>query len=416
MNAEVIAIGDELTSGQRLDTNSQWLSQRLGEIGVRVLFHTTVADDLDSNITAFRTAADRADIVISTGGLGPTADDLTRQAIAAALERELVLDEPSLVHIQSLFAQRKRKMPERNTVQAMFPAGSRPIPNPHGTAPGVDVEVPRADRSPSRIFALPGVPAEMREMWELTILPALADGAGDRQQVVRHRQIKCFGVGESDLEQMLPDLIRRGRHPSVGITVSRATITLRVTATAESEQACFDMMQPTIDTIHECLGNLVFGEGDDELQHATVRLLRQHHKTLATIEWGTGGLIANWLGEVSGSGEVYRGGTVVSSSAATVSALQLAPAVVEQHHPASRHIAREMAREVRQRFGADYGLSVSEFPPAEAEDSAEGQFFIGLATPRGVIVKSRTFAGHPDILRHRSAKQALNVLRLDLLE
>src|SRR5262245_50641969 len=156
MTAEVIAIGDELTSGQRLDTNSQWLAERLGELGVPVLFHTTVADDLAANVRVFKAAIDRADIVVASGGLGPTADDLTRDALAAATGTQLVLDEASLAHIRALFARRRnREMPPRNRVQAMFPEGSRPIPNPHGTAPGIAVAVPRPGRGPCHFFALP---------------------------------------------------------------------------------------------------------------------------------------------------------------------------------------------------------------------------------------------------------------------
>ena len=143
MRAEIISIGDELTSGQRLDTNSQWLSQRLGELGIPVVFHTTVADDLDANIEVFRTAIGRADIVVSTGGLGPTADDLTRDAIAAAAGVELVEDAAAMEHIKNLFARRKREMPERNKLQALFPRGSQVIPNPEGTAPGIDFTIPR---------------------------------------------------------------------------------------------------------------------------------------------------------------------------------------------------------------------------------------------------------------------------------
>ena len=189
---------------------------------------------------------------------GPTADDLTREALARLAGTDLVLDEASLAHIRALFARRKRPMPERNVVQAMFPRGSRPIPNPEGTAPGIHLEVPRPDGSPCHLFAVPGVPAEMQQMWEQSVVPALVSlGAG--QQVIRHRRIKCFGVGESDLEQMLPDLIRRGRTPLVGITVHDATITLRITATAPTESECLAQMEPTIATIRECLGTLIFG-------------------------------------------------------------------------------------------------------------------------------------------------------------
>ena len=298
MRAEIIAIGDELTSGQRLDTNSQWLSQRLGELGVPVAFHTTVGDDLEANVAAFRTAIDRADIVVATGGLGPTADDLTREAIAAAAGVELVQDEAALAHIRSLFARRGRAMPERNALQAQFPRGSRVVPNPHGTAPGIDLTVPRPCGPPCRVFALPGVPAEMFAMWDATVAPAIAASLPS-QRVIRHRRIKCFGVGESDLEAMLPDMIRRKREPLVGITVSGATITLRITASGPNETACLRAMEPTIAQIREMLGVLVFGEEDDELEHAVVRLLDGSEQTLAVAEWATDGLVSQWLAEAA---------------------------------------------------------------------------------------------------------------------
>ena len=283
MIAEVISIGDELTSGQRLDTNSQWISERLGEIGVRVMYHTTVADDLAANVRVFREAAERVDIVVATGGLGPTADDLTREVLAEVVGQPLELREAVLVSIRALFARRKREMPERNIVQAKFPRGARVVPNPHGTAPGVDLDVPRNSRPACRIIALPGVPAELFEMWRETVGPALARHVGAKR-VVRHQRIKCFGVGESDLEQMLPDLIRRGRDPSVGITVSEATITLRITALGDSDGDCRQRMAPTIATIHDHLGSLVFGQEDDELEHSVARQLAVRGQTVAVLD------------------------------------------------------------------------------------------------------------------------------------
>src|SRR5262245_47572484 len=185
MRAEIISIGDELTSGQRLDTNSQWLAERLLEIGVPVAFHTTVGDQLADNVLVFRQACERADIVVATGGLGPTADDLTRYAIAELAGVPLVQDDASLAHIQALFARRRREMPPANVVQAQFPLGSRPIFNPHGSAPGIDIAIPRAVGKPARIFALPGVPAEMDEMWRASVAPAIQDLLGARK-VIAH--------------------------------------------------------------------------------------------------------------------------------------------------------------------------------------------------------------------------------------
>jgi nicotinamide-nucleotide amidase len=408
MRAEIISIGDEMTSGQRLDTNSQWLSQRLGEIGVEVIAHATVADNFEANVEIFRQAVERADVIISTGGLGPTADDLTREVLARLLGVELQLDEHQLSHIRSLFERRKRPMPERNIVQAMFPIGSRPIDNPEGTAPGVDVEIPRRAEGTSRVFALPGVPAEMFEMWASSVRPALI-GMGAGQQVLVHRRIKCFGLGESELEQRLPDLIRRGRVPQVGITVSDATITLRITASGATETACDALIQPTVDTIHECLGTIVFGAEDDELEHAVLRLLADRRQTLATCEWGTMGTIARWLSEAPDSSS-YLGGEVVTNAAA---AGRIVRADVEPGESLSGSMVEALARGCRQRYQADYALVVGPFPSAADSASPEVQF--ALATADSVTVKLATLGGHPAIVRPRAAKQALNLLRLRLL-
>lgn len=424
MRAEIISIGDELTSGQRLDTNSQWLSERLGEIGIPVMFHTTVADDLEANVRVFREAADRADIVVATGGLGPTADDLTREALAKVLGVELVLDEGALAYIRDLFARRRRDMPERNVVQAMFPAGSRAIHNPHGTAPGIDLDVPRCGRTPARIVALPGVPAEMREMWEQSVSPALVQMCGPGR-VIRHRRIKCFGVGESDLEQMLPDLIRRGRDPSVGITVHDATITLRITAAGSSPEACLAAMEPTVATIHQCLSSLVFGGEDDELEHAVARLLRDQNKTLATVEVGTAGLLDNWLGDVPGAADWYAGGIVLPSTASVERFVQQGPhgAAHPKTMPAKEQaviesggkLAQALARACRQQFGADLALAVGPFPTFDPQAKEPEKFCVALATATAAPVRASPFAGHPAILKPRAAKMALNLVRLYLL-
>lgn len=404
MRAEILSIGDELTTGQRLDTNSQWLALRLGEYGVRVAFHTTVGDDLDDNVRVFRQAAERADIVVATGGLGPTADDLTREALAAVAGVELVEDAASLAHIRALFARRGRPMPERNAVQALFPRGSRVVPNPHGSAPGIDLDVPRPDGTASRIFALPGVPAEMREMWFGTVGPALERLCG---APVRHFQVRCFGVGESDLEQMLPDLIRRGRDPLVGITVSQATITLRITAAAESDAAFRTHIRPTLDVIHECLGPLVFGYGEDELQHAIVRRLRERGQTLSVAEWGTGGVVATWLTEADPTGDTFRGGAVLRSAAACA-ALGAEPGATAEPD------AAVLAAACRRHFGTDWSLVVGPFP--EPNTNPPGQVALAVCDAQQTRAKAVTFAGHPDILLARAGKQALDLLRLRLCE
>jgi nicotinamide-nucleotide amidase len=413
MIAEIISIGDELTSGQRLDTNSQWLSQRLGEIGIPVVYHTTVADDLEANVRVFRQAVERADVVVATGGLGPTADDLTREALAKMAGVELVFEPSAMEHIRGLFARRQREMPERNMVQAMFPAGSRVIHNPHGTAPGIDLDVPPPLGRPSRVLALPGVPAEMQEMWEGT-LAGLLSGLTGAARVIRHRRIKCFGVGESDLEQMLPDLIRRGRTPSVGITVSEATITLRITAAGTSAEECQAAMEPTVATIRQCLGSLVYGEEDDELEHAVIRLLTANGKTLATAECGTTGLVSQWLASVAGAG-CYLVGLTLPTLGMPARLLGATADRLVDHLPASREAASILATSCREQTDADYGLAISAFPAFDPHATEPERVFFAIATRQSVVIRSSPFAGHPAILKQRAAKQALNLLRLELL-
>jgi len=413
MRAEIIAIGDEISTGQRLDTNSRWLAERLTELGVDVMFHTTVGDDLPANVAVFRAAIERADVVVATGGLGPTADDLTRESLAAATKVELVQDEASLEQIRGLFARRGySSLPERNVVQAMFPHGSRPIANPHGTAPGIDMTIGRNGRGACRFFALPGVPAEMFAMWRDTVAPAILAAQSTRRVTV-HRRIKCFGVGESKLEAMLPDMIRRGREPRVGITVSDATITLRITASGPNEAACRALIAPTEAEIRSLLGVLVFGDEEDELQQAVVRLLKERGETVAVAEIATDGLLDHWLADADAESSRLLGGVVLHEPQ-SLSALM----DIRDSSPDSAAMAELMAQVIRERTGATYGLAVAALPAGARYDAGQelaGTLAIALANGENVRSKELPLSGHPAIIRSRAAKQALNLLRLAIL-
>jgi nicotinamide-nucleotide amidase len=408
MFAEVISIGDELTSGERLDTNSQWLSQRLGELGVRTIWHTTIADHLEANVEVFRIALQRADLIVCTGGLGPTADDLTRQALSLATDRPLVRDAAALEQIATLFAKRGRTMPERNAVQADFPQGSIVIPNPHGTAPGIDLTQVRSTGQSSRIFCLPGVPAEMKEMWSATVQPAIQQLVGPTQ-VIRHRVIKCFGAGESELEAMLPDLIRRGRDPQVGITVHQATITLRISAQAESADAAYAKMDSTVDVIYQTLGELVFGDESDELQHAVTKLLTNHQQSLCTVEIGTAGIISRWFGELETAKTVYRGGAMLHTTEKQPTWLD----TLADQQRTPQQIVAAIANKARSDWQTDWALVTGPvFMPADSEIP---RIVFALAGAERTLTIEQSFTGHPEILVPRAAKQALNMLRLKLL-
>ncbi len=407
MRAEVISIGDEMTTGQRLDTNSQWLSQRLTELGLEVAFHTTVGDELADNAAVFRAAFNRADVVVTTGGLGPTADDLTRDALAAATGTKLWRDASSLAQIERLFLARGREMPARNIVQADFPEGAVPIPNQHGTAPGIEMIVAREDRPPCIVFALPGVPVEMTEMWHSTVAPRIHQLRPDHG-VIRHRRIKCFGAGESQVEAMLPDLIRRGREPKVGITVSDATITLRITATGHNELACLCVIEPVETMIRESLGNLIFGEEEDELENVVMRLLIERGETLAIAEWATAGMLTRLLSDLDPDAHVLLRGAVIENLAQLNSLCELR----EDAGPDDAAVAVAMAEAIRLNARADWGLGVAAYPADPF--AATARICLAIASAAGTRQLRFGCASHPAILQTRTAKQTLNALRLEL--
>lgn len=400
MLAEVIAIGDELTSGQRLDTNSQWLSRELGLLGIPTGYHTTVCDTLEAGVEAFTAAARRTQVVLATGGLGPTADDLTRDVLAAVAGVDLVCCDASLAAIETRFARRGMEMPESNRRQALFPAGSRPVPNPDGTAPGIDLSLPAAAGwgrgLGCQIVALPGVPAEMRRMWRETVAPQLETAAGSRR-VLRHHRLKCFGAGESAIEAMLPGLIERGRDPTVGITAHEATITLRISAWAEDEAACQAKISGTERLIREALGRLVYGVEDDEVEDATLAALLTSAASLACVEAGTAGRVVSLLAQAaSRRGQpqtAFRGGLVVPELSAEPAALAAA------------------AAEAADRQGAAIGLAVGPVRPAGQRQAVD------LAIARsGEQQLVEHLLGGGEIALARAAKTALDTVRLLLTD
>ena len=424
LTAEVISIGDEMTSGARLDTNSQWLSRRIGELGIEVIFHTTVGDALADNVEALRIASHRADMVVVTGGLGPTRDDLTREALGRLIDHPLEFREESFRHIESMFASRGREMPQRNRVQAMFPHGSTEILNPQGTAPGIDLIVQRAQQPASRIFCLPGVPAEMKRMFDESVAPRILQQTG-REKSIRHVVMKFFGTGESEMEQRLGDMIARDRQPRVGITASAATISLRITAMADSDRAGETLITTTRDEILQRVGEYYFGDGESfEQQHAVDAMLRQRGQTLVVVELGYAAPLGDWFAAL-GDTPSFRGG------------LSLANSDDLKRITSARTLDAAQER-LRQLFDADWALIIDQYPslvpsfvrpadasasntspaasasPAMAEDrplSATEAQLIVLGPDGHRYATSKTIGGHPSILHARFAKSGLQWLR-----
>jgi nicotinamide-nucleotide amidase len=413
MRAEVIAIGSELVSGQSRDTNSQWLSQELAALGITVAFHTTLGDVLEDHVAAFRIACERADLVAMTGGLGPTQDDLTREALAECASVPLVEDTRSLESIAAMFARRNRVMTERNRVQALFPQGAEPLPNPVGTAPGIWMRIGRA-----RIACLPGVPSEMRLMFRDQVVPRLRrEGGGER--VIVERKINLFGKGEAEIEAQALDLTVRGRVPQVGITAHEGTISFRISAAgAELAQANL-AIEPTARVIYERFGSLILGEGAVDVAESLVAQLIRTGTTIATAESCTGGLIAHMITAVAGVSPFYPGGVVTYANKAKHDLLGVPQALLEAYGAVSPEVAAAMAEGVRQRFCSDLGLSATGVagPSGGTAEKPVGLVYIGLATSRGVHTRRLDIGSDQprEIIQQRSAKAALNWARLAML-
>jgi nicotinamide-nucleotide amidase len=352
MRAEVVAVGTELLLGQIPNTNAQWISERLAEIGVDVLHHQAVGDNVPRIVDALRLAIARADVVIVTGGLGPTQDDVTRDGLAEVagvpLERRPEIAEL----IREKFGRAEREMPESNLIQADVPAGARTITPDRGTAPGIVLDV-----EGSRIYALPGVPAEMREMMEGTVLPELAAAAGPATIV--SRTVRCVGIAESRVAELLDDLFRSSANPTVAYLAGGGEVRVRLTAKAASAEDAGALLVPFAEEVVARLGDFVTSVSDEELEEVVGRLLRTAGKTIACAESLTGGSLSARLARSPGASDYLLGSAVCYDADAKRSVLGVSPGTIDGPGVVSRECAAEMAAGARKLFGADITVSLT---------------------------------------------------------
>ncbi len=415
MNAAILSIGDELVLGEALDTNAPWLAGQLGAVGYRTTEHRTVGDDQAAIAAAIRELCASNDVLVITGGLGPTEDDLTRFAFneVTGAREPMVTDALAVEQLKGWFAGRAGGMPERNLVQAKRPAASRFLANPRGTAMGL-----QAEHDGCMIFALPGPPGEMRPMVLELVLPALPRAEQPIVQVVE--LVHAYGIGESAAAERLGALLQRGQEPLVGITVTGGVVTARVRHLAPRPSA-----QPAVDEVANQIEALwepyAFGRQEQTLAGAVGMLLLERGATLVTAESCSGGWLAGDIVTIDGCSEYFLGGWVTYANALKSSCLGVDAALIERGGAVSEPVACAMARGAVERGGGDYGLAITGVagPGGGSAEKPVGTVVIALARRDRenvhTIARRYLFRGSRSDIRQRSARTALQMLRFDLL-
>ena len=405
--AEVIAIGTELVQGLTVNTNAAWISEQLVRLGVPVTRHVTVGDDLSASVEILRESAARADLLIVTGGLGPTRDDITRDVVAQAAGVKLVLDPKALAHLEEIFRRRiNRPMTENNRLQAYVPEGGIGLPNPAGTAPGIATKIGQA-----RVFVFPGVPRELMAMFGHVdhFISQLVRPPG----FIRIRLLHCFGTGESDVGHRLADLMDADDNPVLSMTVSDYVVTVKLTARSESRSQVDELVAAREQVVRQRLSDLVFGVDGESLAEVVGRMLIQKRLTLAAAESCTGGWLTESLTEVSGISQVLMEGVVSYSDRSKVKRLGVAPELIERHGAVSEEVAAAMARGVRAGLGTDIGIGITGIagPTGGSPEKPVGLVCIATDSRLGAEAKRYQFFGNRQSIRRRATLTALNLLR-----
>lgn len=407
--ASIVSIGNELVSGQTADTNAPYLGRELLSVGIPVDSFYTVGDDIDSIVRTLGLASNDADIVLVTGGLGPTDDDVTREAFAKFLNTELQFHNDLVGQIEAFFASRGRKMPENCGRQAYIPAGAEPIGNKLGTAPGI-----LAKTKGKLLVALPGVPGEMKQMFQDSVLAQAREFA--RDQAIEVRKLKCFGKAESEIAALLGDLMRRGRNPLINCTVEHGVITLYVVATAKDKLQAQKLAEKDEKSLRDTLGELVYGTEEQTLADVVGENLARHKKTIAVAESCTGGYLAKLLTDTPGASRYFTYGWVTYSNAAKTTELGIPPGLIEKYGAVSGQVAEAMAQNARKKAGTDFAIGITGIagPTGASEQKPVGLVYISVDSVSGCQTQRFVFSHDRDSNRRRAAQMALNMLRLKI--
>ena len=407
--ASIVSIGNELLNGQTVNTNMTYLSSELLSNGIPVVSSYTISDDVDAIVRIFNLAVADADIVLVTGGLGPTDDDITRHAFAGYLGTELQLQADLLDRLENFFKKRNLRMPEKNKIQAYIPTGAKPLANSLGTAPGIMAEV-----KGKLIFAFPGVPSEMKRMFTESVLPELQRFTGGQAVVVR--KLKCFGAGESTIAEMLGSACQRGRNPLINCTVESGIITLHIIASSQEKKTAGQMAEKEEKKIRNILGELVYGTAEQSLAQVVGEKLARQEKTLAVAESCTGGFVAKLLTDIPGASKYFTHGWITYSNAAKTAELGVAVDLIEKYGSVSEQVAQAMAICARKKAQTDFAIGITGIagPDGGTEQKPVGLVYISVDSDNGYDTKSCFFSNDRRSIRLRGAQTALNMLRLKL--
>lgn len=409
MNAEIIAVGSEMLTPEKTDTNSLYLTRELNTLGIEVVQKMITGDDKDRLSSAISAALARSELVIVTGGLGPTEDDLTREATAAAIGSELHFDEPSYEAIRKRFQRLKRKIADNNKRQAYVLHGAEILPNDNGTAPGQWLS-----RDGRHIILLPGPPKELEPMFQAECLPRLERVVP--KQVIRSVCLRIAGMGESDVDQLIAPVYTKYTNPVTTILAAAGDIQVYLRARCDTANEAEDLLAEVTGRIEPLLGDRVYSRNGEPLEAIIGSLLTDQELTVGVSESCTGGLLSQRLTSVSGSSNYFAGGLVTYASEVKTRMLGVHPDLIRIHGAVSEPVGRAMAIGCRNILRADYALSVTGFagPPGGTEENPIGTIFIGLAGPAGCEVKRFQFMGDRDRVRVLAAQSALDLLRRKL--
>ncbi len=409
MKAEILAVGTELLMGQIANTNAQYISSRLPNVGIGVYYHDVVGDNPERLKQCLELALSRSDVVILTGGLGPTQDDLTKETVAEAVNRKLVIDQESLDKMNEFFSTRNRPMTKNNIKQAYLPEGSIIIRNKNGTAPGCIIE-----QDDKVVIMLPGPPSEMIPMFEDSVMPFFEAKSEFR---LESRFIRIFGIGESEVEDRLLDLIDVQTNPTIAPYAKDGEVTLRITARYIKDKDGEDIITPVENEIRRRMGDSVYSNDNRSLEEVAANLLMESSMTVALAESCTGGLLASRLTDNPGISASFDRAIITYSNRSKVEELGVKQATLDQYGAVSEQTVEEMAEGIRRVSGTDLGISVTGIagPDGGTPEKPVGLVFIALSHKDGVIVKRLNLWGNRTRIRNVTCLHVFDMLRRHLI-